>query len=515
MRKKFFRAALALVAVVVVAMGGLTTWAFLAYRDAKVDTVGKVDFDRLLAIPELAPSTVEADGTRVFDLDMQRGETDLGKSEPTRTWGINGTFLGPTLRAERGEKVRVEATNDVGEPTSLHWHGMHLPAEMDGGPHQMIEPGETWEPHWTIDQPAATLWYHPHLHGKTASHVYKGLAGMFILDDPEESALALPKRYGVDDLPLIVQDKRFDSSGQLDEGHSIFSNLGTMGDEILVNGTPSPYVDVTTEAVRLRLLNGSGGRAFNFTFDDGRTFEVVATDGGLLDSPVRLDRLQLAPGERAEIVVRFTPGEDVVLRSEKLSDGGGRFAGSDSRFDVLQLRAARSLAPSPATPAHLTTVERLDPDDATTIRDFDMEGVSINGRTMDMSRIDFAATLDTTEIWRVTNTDGSHHSFHVHDVQFQVLDIDGEEPSSVLSGWKDTIWLPPNEPVRLIMRFSDYADPDSPYMFHCHMLRHEDEGMMGQFVVVEPGESMGEMSMDDMDHMAGMSDESSSEAHHH
>ena len=488
------RALLALVAVVVVAVVGLGSWVLVAYRDAKVDTVGKVDFDQPLAIPELAPSTVEADGTRVFDLDIERGESDLGKSEPTRTWGVNGAFLGPTLRATRGEKVRIEATNDAGEATSLHWHGMHLPAAMDGGPHQMIEPGETWKPHWRIDQPAATLWYHPHLHGKTASHVYKGLAGMFILDDPEESALALPKTYGVDDLPLIVQDKKFDGRGQLDGGHSILSNLGTMGDEILVNGTPSPYVDVTSETVRLRLLNGSVGRAFNFTFDDERTFEVVATDGGLLDGPVRLDRLQLAPGERAEIVVRFTAGEQVVLRSEKLSDGGGRFAGSDSRFDVLQLRAASSLTPSPATPARLTAIERLDPDGASTVRDFDMQGVSINGHTMDMSRIDFAVSLGTTEIWRVTNTDGSHHSFHVHDVQFQVLDIDGEDPPPVLSGWKDTIWLPSNEPVRLIMRFSDYADPDTPYMFHCHMLQHEDQGMMGQFVVVEPGGGIGELS---------------------
>lgn len=483
---------LSLVALGISAVVAFGIWIFVSYQDAEVDTVGKVDFDRALRIPELAPSTVEPDGTRVFDLDIRRGETDLGKSRPTRTWGINGTFMGPTLRAARGEKVRIEATNDVGEPTTLHWHGMHLPAAMDGGPHQMIEPGTTWKPHWSIDQPAASLWYHPHLHGRTASHVYKGLAGMFILDDRHERSLALPRTYGVDDLPVIVQDKNFDDDGQLDDGHSLFSNLGTLGKEILVNGTPGPYADVTTEAVRLRLLNGSGGRTFTFTFDDRRTFDVIATDGGLLEAPVPVDRVQLAPGERAEIVVRFTAGETVVLRSEKLAGDNNRFSGSDSRFDLLQLRAADALEESPQVPRRLTTIDRLDPAEARTTRTFSMQGTEINGKSMDMSRIDAAPQVDTTEIWEVTNTNGgTHHSFHVHDVQFQVVDIEGDPPPPLLAGWKDTVWLPDGKTFRLIMRFADYSDPDSPYMFHCHMLRHEDQGMMGQFVVVKRDETAG------------------------
>lgn len=489
---RFVGVLLALTLVVGVAAG---VWFFTVFRDTRVDTVGTVEFDRPLTIPELAPSTVSADGTRVFDLDIQDGETDLGKAAPTRTWGVNGTFLGPTLRADRGEKVRIEATNHLGEPTTLHWHGMHLPAAMDGGPHQMIAAGATWTPQWTIRQPAATLWYHPHLHGQTASHVYRGLAGLFILDDPQEAELALPRAYGVDDIPLIVQDKNFDDDGQFDEGHTIFSNLGVLGDEILVNGTPAPYAEVSTEAVRLRLLNGSGGRTFNFTFDDAREFDVIATDGGLLNRPVPLDRLQLAPGERAEIVVGFAPGEEVVLRSEKLDGDNNRFAGSDSRFDVLQLRAAATLAPSPEVPASLTAIDRLDPADAVDTRRFDLQSLKINGQEMDMSRIDFAATVGTSEIWEVTNTEGgTHHSFHVHDVQFQILDIDGEPPPPRLSGWKDTVWLPGGQTFRLIMRFEHYSDSDVPYMFHCHMLRHEDRGMMGQFVVVEPGQAAGRIA---------------------
>ena len=490
--RRLTKVLLSIVALGVAAVLAFGTWIFVSYQDAKVDTVGKVKFDRELAIPEIAASTVEPDGTRVFDLDIQRGTTDLGKAQRTRTWGINGTFLGPTLRAARGEKVRIEATNRVGEPTTLHWHGMHLPAGWAAAPHHLTAPVTSGRPRWTSPPPPPTLWYHPHLHGKTASHVYKGLAGMFILDDERERSLALPRTYGVDDLPLIVQDKSFDDDGQLDDGASIFSNLGTLGDEILVNGTPGPYAEVTTEAVRLRLLNGSGGRTFTFAFDDRREFDVVATDGGLLEAPVRVDRLQLAPGERAEIVVRFAAGETTVLRSEKLAGDNNRFSGSDSRFDVLQLRASDTLRPSPATPRRLTTIDRLDPADARQTRTFTMQGTEINGKKMDMSRIDATAEVDSTEVWEVTNTNGgTHHSFHVHDVQFQIVDIDGEPPPPLLAGWKDTVWLPHGKTFRLVMRFEDYADPDMPYMFHCHMLRHEDQGMMGQFVVVEPGEQAG------------------------
>ena len=189
---------------------GLAGAVGLVWARAVTDTVGQVAFERPLAIPPLAESRVE-DGTRVFDLRAGKGTTDFGVADtPAETWGYNGSYLGPTLRAERGERVRINVTNEVGETTTTHWHGHHLPAKMDGGPHQPIEPGETWSPEWTVDQPAATTWYHPHLHGTTAEHVYRGLAGMFILDDAQSRELDLPSEYGVDDIPVIVQDKKFD-----------------------------------------------------------------------------------------------------------------------------------------------------------------------------------------------------------------------------------------------------------------------------------------------------------------
>jgi len=474
--------------LIMVSFGAYVVWSFMS---ADLDTVGEVDFERPLAIPPLAESRMDDGGRRVFDLTMERGSTDLGRADLTETWGVNGSYLGPTLRASRGEDVVVNVTNELGEESTLHWHGMHLPAEMDGGPHQMVDDGETWSPTWAIDQPAATLWYHPHPHGETAEHVYRGVAGMFVVDDPEAD-VDLPSTYGVDDVPVIVQDKKFDGS-QLDDGHGLFQSTGILGDTVLVNGTPGPYLDVTTERVRLRLLNASNARIYNFHFSDDREYAVVGTDGGLLPEPTRLTHLELSPGERAEIVVDMEPGETTVLRSAPLQSSHNRFAGGDDRLDILELRAADVLDPSPEVPARLAPAPDLDSDDVVATRDFRLSGTNINGDDMDLDRIDATVELDTTERWRVRNADGQPHNFHIHDVQFQVESVDGDAPPSELAGWKDTVYVPEGREVDLLVRFTDYADPDTPYMYHCHLLRHEDSGMMGQFVVVEPGQDAGEV----------------------
>ncbi|MFC0526679.1 multicopper oxidase family protein [Phytohabitans kaempferiae] len=465
--------------------GGVAT--LVAWSQAGLDTAGQVDFRNRLAVPPLAESRIDREGRRVFDLRAQEGRTDFGRDEATRTWGFDGDYLGPTLRAKRGERVLVNVVNGLDEPTSVHWHGMHLPARMDGGPHQEVRPGATWSPHWTVGQPAATLWYHPHPHGETAKHVLRGLAGMFILDDERSEGLALPREYGVDDIPVIVQDRQFDSRGRFREGS------GT-GDTILVNGIPGAYLDVRTERVRLRLLNASNSRMYTFGLSDDRPFTLIGSDGGLLPAPHSMTRIRLSPGERAEIVVGMEAGENVTLRSfptnlhNILSD---RFAGIRDMLDVLQLRAESNLARSPEVPAVLAPIEPLGPASAVTTRKFALSGRQINGERMDMGRIDEVVTRDTTEIWEITKEDGTLHNFHVHDVQFQVLSVGGVKPPVELSGWKDTILLPPNETVRIIARFADYADPDVPYMYHCHILSHEDAGMMGQFVVVEPGQKAG------------------------
>lgn len=459
-----------------------------------VTPVDETEFTNELAIPPLAPSRV-VDGTRVFELTAQEGTTEFRPGVETETWGFNGSYLGPTLRAERGERVAVEFTNELGEPTSVHWHGMHLPAAMDGGPHQEVEPGATWRPTWEIDQPAASLWYHPHPHGVTEEHVYRGLAGMFLLDDDASRAAALPQEYGVDDVPVIVQDKVFDDDGQL-ELEDNGSEPGTLGGTVLANGTVGAYHEVTTERVRLRLLNGSTARTYQLGFED-RDLELVASDGGLLDAPVTLDRVRLAPGERAEVVVEVEPGETTRLHSFEADLGGVvvPFAmGGNDAFDVLELRAADELAPSPEPawePSVHAAQDALHEDEAAVTRTFELDDRQINGRRMDMGRIDEVVAEGDTEIWEVRSIVPMPHSFHVHDVQFRVLTVDGDAPPPELAGPKDTVYLEPNRTYRLLMRFDDYTDPDVPYMFHCHMLLHEDEGMMGQFVVVGPGQEAG------------------------
>ncbi|MFF5922554.1 multicopper oxidase family protein [Streptomyces flavochromogenes] len=463
-------------------LGGAASWA-----GHRVDTWGKVSFDRPLDVPPLAPSRVDGQGQRVFDLTIAAGRTEFTPGRPSATWGVNGGHLGPTLRARRGEKVRINVDNRLPEATSLHWHGMHLPPSMDGGPHQMIEPGTTWSPFWTVRQQAATLWYHPHPHGRTAQHVYRGVAGMFLIDD-DAAPHELPHAYGIDDIPLIVQDRRL-PGGVLDPDEPMAGTTGFLGDRILVNGTLGPYLDVRSQRVRLRLLNGSNARVFRFHLADHRAFELVATDGGLLPAPHTTDHVQLSPGERAEIVVTLTPGERAVLRSSDPDTGAGfvQRDGGEDRFDVLQLRAAATLASSARLPARLADVPRIPAHTADDRRVFELAEHTINGRRMSPDRIDLTVRKDTTEIWEVHSGDGTLHSFHVHDVHFQVLTVDGRTPPAHLAGWKDTVLLPPGTSMRLIMRFADYADPGSPYMYHCHMLYHEDRGMMGRFMVVEAG----------------------------
>ncbi|MGO1853667.1 MAG: multicopper oxidase family protein [Microbacteriaceae bacterium] len=294
------------------------------------------------------------------------------------------------------------------------------------------------------------------------------------------------------DLPLIVQDKEFDDSGRLvlrNDG----SEPGTLGDTVMVNGTVGAYQEVTTQRVRLRLLNGSTARTYTFAFDD-RPMTMVASDGGLLDEPLEVDHLRLAPAERAEVIVEFSAGETTRLRSTKTQLGGVAVpatSGGNDEFDVLEFRAASSLAPSPepAWPESAHAVDdELHEDEASITREFRLNNREINGEEMDMNRIDEVVHVGDTEVWEVRSTQPLPHSFHIHDVQLRVLTVDGGAPPPELAGPKDTIYLEPNRAYRLLVRFEDYADPTMPYMYHCHMLLHEDEGMMGQFVVIEPGD---------------------------
>lgn len=473
------------------AAAGVLAGLGVLYARADTSTVGELDFANELRIPPLLEGEADGDGVTVFDLRLQTGTSELVPGTTTETWGINGPHLGPTLRLARGDRVRMEVRNELPERTTVHWHGMHLPAAADGGPHQPIEPGERWAPGWTIDQSASTLWYHPHPHPDSDEQIYRGVAGMILVDDAEAKGLRLPRTYGVDDVPVILQDKNFHDDGRLDFSKGLISPAGILGEDILVNGTYAPYFDVGAELTRLRLLNASNARVYEIGLGDRRPFELIATEGGLLDAPVRLRRLPLSPGERAEIVVRLEPRERVVLRSHPPDLGTnvweGRFAGGDDSFDLLQLRAAATLESSPPLPARLAPAEppEIAPG-AVADRTFELGGQgSIDGREFDPNRIDAEAPAAGTELWEVRSASGTPHNFHVHGVRFRVARYAAGPVPPHLAGWKDTVYVPPNETVRFLVELGDYADPDVPYMFHCHVLQHQDRGMMGQFVVVD------------------------------
>lgn len=463
-------------------------------------------FENRLLIPDQSFGTV-VDGRRRFHLTVAEGSLEFLPGKRTPTAGVNGPFLGPTLRLRRGEAVDLVVRNELDETTTMHWHGMHVPPRMDGTPHQEIEPGESWTASFQVDQQAAPLWYHPHPHGNTGRHAYQGIAGFLLVDDDNSDALDLPKTYGVDDVPVVIQDRLFDDDGAF----RYAVNQGAVyGDTILVNGTWSPFLRVESRRIRFRLLNGSNARIYYIGFDDGRVFHQIATDSGFLEAPLPTDRVVLAPGERAEILVDFSDGAEAVLQSYPEagllatieSFFGGVGTGNLHLLKVVPRPANRA---SHALPKRLNTISRMDAGDAARTRPMVLGGpvqggggggLPINGKVMDMARIDEVVRLGDIEIWEVINRGGQPHPFHVHLVQFQILDRNGQPPTGAELGWKDTVLALPDDVVRIIMRFERYSDPRIPYMYHCHIMEHEDNGMMGQFLVVEEPVQVGARTKD-------------------
>ena len=450
--------------------------------------------------------------TRTFKLDLQQGAVEWIPGNPTSTFGVNGAYLGPTLHFRRGERVRIEVTNNLTETTTLHWHGMEAPAQSDGGPYQPIAPGATWVSEYDVIQRSMMAWYHPHQMRETGRQVYMGMAGLIYVDDPADT-FDLPSTYGVDDVPLVVQDRRFapDGTHPYSAGSSIAMHdrmSGMRGDTILVNGAITPTHEVARGLVRFRILNGSNARNYNLGFADGRSFRHIGSDGGLLPAPIDTTRVLLGPAERADILVDFgsdQTGAEVGLRSYSGEVFDALFSGnmganlSDSldrtTFDVMTFVVGAPPADTVTPPATFDAIARMTETDAVRTRPiaFSMSGgaVFINSvRMLDMNSvpadISFSIPTGDIELWNVTNSSGMAHPLHLHNRHFQVLDIDGGAPPAHLAGWKDTVLVGPGKVVRLLVEFAGTADPAFPYMFHCHILEHEDAGMMGQFYIVDP-----------------------------
>jgi blue copper oxidase len=479
-------------------------------RSARADTVLARN---PLAIPALENGRAEM-GQTIFDLSLQSGSRQFLPGRTTPTLGINGDYLGPTMRCRAGQNVTMRVTNTLGFASTLHWHGMHVPASADGGPHQVISPNAVWSPSFQIRQKAGLFWYHSHLMHRTGAQVNAGLAGLILVEDEESAALDLPHDYGVDDIPLVIQDRRFRDDGGFDYLTAMPDMMmGFKGDVILVNGTVSPQLTLRRQRTRLRLLNGSNSRIYNIARSDGRSVVQIATGGSLLERAVERRSVRLGPGERADILIDAMPDTSLDLISLPDDPGGrgpgmigmmGR-AGNDERFTVLTLQAGKLETSKTQLPGRLIEVPSWDATKAQRTRRFvlgmgmmggmgmgggmgrmggGMMGMTINGRSMDMERIDERVPLGATEIWSISNATPLSHPFHIHDIQFRVLDRDGVPALPHERGLKDTVMVDPGETVRVITRFEDFADPNHPYMYHCHILEHEDAGMMGQFVVV-------------------------------
>jgi len=463
-----------------------------------------------LPIPTLLTGTT-------FNLNIQNGITQFYSGINTPTYGINGNILAPTLLLNKGDVVTMNVVNNLtgsGNSTTIHWHGLHVPADMDGGPHQIINQGSTWSPSFKILNHAGTFWYHPHGMNKTDLHVAKGIAGMIIVKDSDEAKLNLPRTYGVDDFPIIIQTKDFDILHQI----AISTQTDTAQ---MVNGVVNPFLNAPSQVIRLRLLNGSSGKTFMIGFSNNMNFHLIATDGGLLDSSQTINRLQLSNGERAEILVDFSTfsSGSVFLKNygSELEHGiqGADSVGDNSinfipdyctnflngaDYDVMKINfIAPTASPVMTIPTVLSPLHYISPTLATrnrtivfdtittmgNIPNFAAGPFAINRKLFEMDSINETVYMNDIETWTLINKTMIAHPFHIHDVQFFIVDINGKKPPKFEKGLKDVVLVMPGDTVRFITKFEDFADNHVPYMYHCHVLHHEDDGMMGSFVVID------------------------------
>lgn len=465
------------------------------------------------AAPPRLPIPTLVDGTQgePVDLQIREGEWSFIPGVKTPTLGINQDYLGPTIRTRQNSELNLHYRNMLTEGVSIHGHGLHVPGDVDGGPQLEMAPGDHWQPSLSIVQPAATCWYHSHTHGKTGHQVYRGLAGMIIIDDEMTDDMDLPRRYGVDDLPVIIQDRTFDAKGRLVYSLNDAGEDGWFGETVVINGVMAPVADVPAGKVRLRLLNGANARFYIVAFADNRSFYKIASDGGLLTAPIQMTTLELAPGERCEIVVDLSDGNPAELltlfedefdeEEEGIISGLLDLSGLTQKplpKPSLTLNVDRNL-PANTAPLleKLATITRPKDGEIMHTRNFmlTMEhggnashdghalmDMTINGTAMDMKVINERVKRGVWERWRIRSDQGAH-PFHVHGCSFLIEQMEGAATPLDQQGWKDTVVLDDDDWSEIVVRFDHPATEQYPYMYHCHILEHEDRGMMGQFTV--------------------------------
>jgi blue copper oxidase len=456
-------------------------------------------------------------------------------------------WLNPTFLVNKGGGFSASLTNGLDEDTTIHWHGLHLDWRMDGHPLGAIRPGGSYRYAYTVANRGGTYWYHTHGHGNTARQVYMGLAGLFIVEDEDERRLkeALGVELGETDLPLVIQDKNFDGEGKLVyDPDEMARSMGYTGNIILVNMTPTPYLEVGARLYRLRLLNASNARLYRLSLakvSSGELlpYRVIATDGNLLDRPPLVRQVFLSPGERVDVLLDLTGfevGEELALKNlafdpmhrehemeggmgheghashdemghaDEMHEGAGQL-GDGEEFYLLRMVVKDRVAHSGSVPETFsTTVPQVDTLGADVRRvtlsartEAGQTRWLIDGLTYEPDEYPIVVRRGTTEIWEIRNDERSMpHPMHLHGFRFRVLErrstpgqvaemaIDEHGRTATDLGWKDTVLVWPGETVTIAIEFSHDFEDEQLYLFHCHILEHEDAGMMINYKVVEP-----------------------------
>lgn len=413
-------------------------------------------------------------------------------SQNTQVIAVNGSYPGPSVVIEKGQTFTANFINNLTENATTHWHGLSTPELMDGHPKDPILPGNSFTYTFPVTNRGGTYFYHAHADMATAKQVYKGFAGFFIVVDPSENFNLPAGQY---DVPLCIQDHRISDIPNFNYNPGTYeNNWGYLGDTVLVNGTPDAYFEVGRTLYRFRLLNGSNARVYKIAFSDNRSFHIIATDGGLKDNPVQATQFMLSPGERVEILVDFssnTIGQNVTLQSLAFSHSGTLPYKQGIALDIIRFDVVNNNSSGGIVPAAFNPISYYDPANAIEPpRTFTLSMQSqhpmhrINGFTFEINRIDFEPRLHDLEKWRIINQTADFHPMHTHEAQWQVYSRNGNTnlpPND--KGWKDTVMLNPGETVEVLVKFTEHK---GIYLFHCHNLEHEDDGMMMNFKILDP-----------------------------
>ncbi len=418
--------------------------------------------------------------TDYYEITMKKATVEILPKLKTEIWAYNGITPGPTIKQRRDRRSVVRfINNSVGTPTSVHLHGMASLPEYDGYAEDLTQPGQ-YKDYIYPNNRSASLWYHDHAIHKTARNVYMGLAGLYIVQDQDELNLPLPK--GDYDVPLLIQDKQFSTSGKL-----IFDDQGQdsqMGDVILVNGVPWPKMQVANRKYRFRILNGSISRSYGLYLSTGEPLIVIGTDAGLISAPVPTKEMRIGMAERYEVIIDFSKykvGTKIVLKNNHPKNNDEY----DGTENIMQFEVVRTETDPSSIPSTLRYVQPIAESSAVRTREFRYERSNglwvINGKIWDNQRFDASPQLGDVEIWKIYNNAGGwFHPIHMHLLDMQLLDRNGAPPFAYERGWKDVFYVGENETLRVIGKFG----PNSgTYMSHCHNTVHEDHDMMNQFKV--------------------------------